>query len=231
MKNSSNCSNLPPPPTRIGDSLNTKTTVAFVAFLGIAFLSPQVFSGSCRVAATMCEVQKAIEEAKLAPTPDAGSGATVAVTVTNEATFSPNLNVNARFYRITITPTVYAVITNSENPAPATISCTPIVTFYQYVGTNLSNAVSTAVTTYQTGQALPTLGPLTVSVCTALPCVGTPDNTNFGTSLPSGGIWPTAQVGTNRVYDAYLTGTYQCTYTDPNTGGTVDVIAAIPQTT
>jgi hypothetical protein len=112
---------------------------------------------------------------------------------------SPNLNVNARFYRITITPTVLRCHYKFRKSGASYYFMYADSNFYQYVGTNLSNAVSTAVTTYQTGQALPTLGPLTVSVCNGLPCVGTPDNTNFGTSLPSGGIWPTAQVGTNRV--------------------------------
>lgn len=211
-------------PTRIGTALNVKKTVAFVTFAGMTCLSTHIVAAPCRVAATMCEVQKAIDEAKLAPTPDSGSSATMSVIVTMQATFQPNASTNATAYSVIgMQPRIYAYISNNTNSL-ASISCTPSASFFLYQGTTLSNAVSTAVTPVP----VPGTSAVTVAVCTDPgPCTGTLDATNFNTTM----VLTRTVAGTTRVYDTYLTGFYDCTYSDPNTANTVHILAPIPQTT
>lgn len=211
-------------PLRIGTALNVKKTVAFLAFAGMTCLSDHIFAAPCRVAATMCEVQKAIDEAKLAPTPSEPSGTTMSVIVTMQVTFQPNKSSGATSYSVIgMQPRIYAYMSNNTNSL-ANISCTPSASFFLYQGTALNNAVSTAVTP----SPAPGTTAVTVAVCTDPgPCTGTLDATNFNTTM----VLNRTATGTTRVYDAYLNGFYDCTYADPNTSNTVHILAAIPQTT
>lgn len=195
--------------------------LASVTVLTVALAPTAYSSGACRVAATMCEVQKAIDEAKLAPPPTAPTPAVVSLAVTSVPSLVPSSGVAPQTYHYTIANTISGSAANISSAL--NVTCTPTPLYYIYTGGTSASGSTASLATFATttpGTTCP-LGtascgtPINISIL--LPATGavtTAIDTNYNTSF----------VSLNTGWSAYVTGSYSCTYTDPNLGYSVTKI-------
>jgi hypothetical protein len=199
---------------------NSAICLASVAVLA-ATLAPAAFSGGdCLMAANMCEVHKAIDEAKLAPSPTSPYPAVVSLAVTSVTSLVPNAGTAPQPYHYTVTNTINGSAANIS--APLSVVCTPTPLYYIYTGGAVASGATASLATFNTttpGTTCP-LGTATcgtpANITISLPITGTASvtDTNYNTEFTS----------SNNGWDAYVTGSYSCTYTDPNIGFSVTQI-------
>jgi hypothetical protein len=194
--------------------------ISSVAMLAAA-LAPAAYSGGgCRVAANMCEVRKAIDDAKLAPPPTAPTPAVVSLAVISVTNLVPTAGIAPQTYHYTVTNTIKGSAANISSALD--VVCTPTPLYYIYTGGASASASTATLATFATTTPGTTC-PLGTPSCSApaditisLPTTGTNSvtDTNYNTAFTS----------TNTGWDAYVTGSYSCTYTDPNLGFSVTQI-------
>ena len=206
-------------------SSNTKTgssSLSRFVVITAGFIIPQyVFAEVCHVAATMCDVKKAISTAlsTFSPVPPQPALASVNLAVQTISNLVPaTTGFGPLTYNYNIVNTIMGSVTGAS--ADVVVSCTPNPTFKIYNGTtqHLSAATTTTFDTTTPG----TTCPFGTASC------GSPAAITF-TLLASGAVHApvtdtnydaTTFTSLNTGWYAYATGYYDCSYTDPNIAGT-----------
>lgn len=189
---------------------------SIISVIAAGILTPfSIHAESCRTPASMCDVNQAINDAKLAPPPAAAAPAEISLSVTSVSSIIPSPGTAPKSYRYTITNTISGSAANTS--APLAVTCTPAPLYYIYTGGSSASGSAAALATFTTttpGTTCP-LGTLNcgtpANIVLTLPASGavtTAIDTNYNTQFTS----------SNTGWMAYVTGSYNCSYTDPNLG-------------
>jgi hypothetical protein len=184
------------------------------------FIAPHYgYAQGCHIPATMCEVQKAISEA-LSPVPPQATPAVVSLGVQSLSSIAPTGGSGAQKYVYKVTNTIIGTASNISSALSITCTAFPQYMIYNGAIQAASSAIAATFTTTTPGTTCPE---------GTLSCGSNPTTT---ISLPATGLfttttdtnYTTAFTSTNTGWFAYVTGYYQCTYTDPNVLTTVNIV-------
>ncbi len=204
---------------------NNKMCCAFVQLMvtGGLIVPHGVHSSNCHTPVTMCEVQAAISEAlsRFAPSPASPNWAQISMGVNSITNIIPSpILIGIPTYNYTVTNTIIGI--GSNFVGSIVITCTPVPTYRIYNGAaySSSSAVAATFATGNPGVSCPlgtascgTPANITLTLTTANAPVTVID-TNYNKNFTS----------TNTGWNAYVTGYYRCSYTDPNLGILVSTI-------